>query len=99
VATPPGNHFNLNIDADGDGANDFGIKADSLYNVKNIAAYTRNDANRNNVFLWQTPQRGKDLLTNGLAVIMNPVPSKGVSWGAAPYEAQYLKVFDVTPVH
>ena len=94
VATPPGNLFNLNVDADGDGANDFGIKADRLYNVKNIAAYTRDDANRNNVFLWQQAQSGRDLLTKGLAVIMNPVPSGGASW-AAPYEAQFLKLFDV----
>ena len=98
VATPPGNHFNLNVDADGDGANDFGIKAGRLYNVKNVAAYTRNDPNRNSVFVWQSPQDGRDLLTNGLVVIMNPVPSGGGSW-AAPYEAQYLKLFDVTPGH
>jgi hypothetical protein len=99
VATPAGNHFNLNVDADGDGTNDFGIKANRLYNIKNIAAYTRNDAKRNQVFLWQAPQRGQDLLANGLVVIMNPVPSDGGSWATAPYEAQYLKLFDVTPAH
>jgi glycosidase len=99
VVTPPGNHFNLNVSANGHGMNDFGIKADRLYNVKNIAAYTLNDPSRSNVFLWETPQRGQDLLTNGLTVIMNPAPSNDGSWSSAPYEAQYLKIYDVTPAH
>lgn len=97
VATPPGNHFNLNLGIAG--ANDFGIKPDRLYNVKNIAAYALDDANRGDVFLWQIPQRGQDLLTNGLAVILHPVPPNGSGWNSAPYEAQYLKLLDVTPAH
>jgi hypothetical protein len=97
VATPPGNYFSLNVDADGDGRNDFGIRADRLYNVKNIGAYTLNGATRNDVFLWQSPQSGQELLTTGLAVIMHPVPSTEANWDAAPYEAQFLKIFDVTP--
>jgi hypothetical protein len=96
VATPPGNTFNLDVDADNDGTNDFGIKPDHLYNVQNLAAYTGKDPNRKRVFLWQTPQGGSDLLKNGLTVIMNPVPSTEGDWGTKPYEAQYLKLIDVT---
>ena len=45
------NRFNVAIDADGDGANDFGIKPGRRYNVKNRAAYTALDASRSSTFL------------------------------------------------
>ena len=39
--TLPSNWFNVNVDADNNGVNDFSVsRPDHLYNVKNIAAYT-----------------------------------------------------------
>ncbi len=96
IQSPAGNSFNLNVDQDGNGVNDFGIKPDHLYNVKNIAAFTGHDPGRRDALLWSTPRRGSDLLNNGLAVILNAVPSDAASWQTKPYEAQYLKLVDVT---
>jgi glycosidase len=44
-----GNHpFDLNIDADRDGRNDFGIQANRLYNLKNIASLGRTNGSCSN---------------------------------------------------
>lgn len=82
----------------------FGIKAERQYNTKNIAAYTGTDPNRRNVFLWPGGRTGSDVLTNGIFVSLNKVPtmdSSGIAsdpaWNQRPYEAQYLKLYDVTP--
>jgi glycosidase len=96
VQTPSGNWFNLNVDEDHDGVNDFGIKPDHLYNVKNIAAYTGHDAHRRDVWLWFSARTGSDLLKNGIFVSLNRVPTNASDWASAPWEAQYLKLFDVT---
>ena len=96
VQTPSGNWFNLNVDEDHDGVNDFGIKSDHLYNVKNIAAYTGHDAHRRDAWLWPSPRPGSDLLKNGIFVSLNRVPTNASDWASAPWEAQYLKLFDVT---
>jgi hypothetical protein len=96
VQTPSGNWFNVNVDEDRDGVNDFGIKPDHLYNVKNIAAYTGHDAHRRGAWLWPSPRSGSDLLQNGIFVSLNRVPTNASEWASAPWEAQYLKLFDVT---
>jgi glycosidase len=97
VATPPGNFFNVNVDLDGDHVNDFGLRPDHLYNVKNLAAYTGADSHRREAFLWGAGRRGSDILQNGIFVQLNRVPADEAGWATAPYEPQYLKLMDVTP--
>jgi glycosidase len=88
--------FNVNVTANG--TNLFGIAPGRLYNVKNLAAYLGADPNRRNSWLWSTGGiAGSDLLANGLTVSLNPVPANSGGWTNAPFEAQYLKLFDVTP--
>jgi len=100
-ATPNDNRYNVNIDTDGDTVNDFGIKPARRYNVKNIAAYLGVDSTRRDLFLIPGDILGSDLLgsgiTSGLFVALNRVPTTDGAWGTAPYEAQYLKLYDVTP--
>jgi len=96
VETPAGNLFNVNVDEDHDGINDFGIRPDRLYNVRNIAAYRGTDTNRRDAFLWGAGQRGSDILQKGIFVSLNRVPVDEAGWATAPYEAQYLKLVDVT---
>lgn len=102
----PGN-FNVNQDTDADGGNDYGIKPARYYNVKNIAAYTAIHSNRRDIWQWRVPpydeaatpqpRLGSDILANGIYVSMNRVPQTNGEWGTAPFEAQYLKLYDVTP--
>ncbi|MDW8309746.1 MAG: fibronectin type III domain-containing protein, partial [Verrucomicrobiales bacterium] len=88
--------FNVNITHSG--ANLFGIKPHRLYNVKNIAAYTGVDANRRNVWLWGSGGvPGSNVLANGVFAALNKVPTTDAAWTNAPFEAQYLKLYDVTP--
>ena len=101
--TPSGN-FDVNITQSG--SNLFGIKSGRQYNVKNIAAYTAIRSNRRDIFQWRTnpadegsapaPRTGSDILSSGIFVAMNKVPTTNGAWSTAPYEAQYLKVYDVT---
>ena len=88
---------NFNVAISQNGANLFGIKSNRLYNVKNIAAYTAIDPNRRNYWLWGGGIYGSNVLANGIFVSLNPVPSNSAGWTNAPFEAQYLKVYDVTP--
>jgi hypothetical protein len=94
--TQPGNGFDLNVDSDGDGHNDFGIQPGHLYNVKNIGAYTGADSRRPSLWLWAIPRTGSDLLQNGIQVKVNRVPTDAPSWKAVPWEPQYLRLFDVS---
>jgi Bacterial cadherin-like domain/Alpha amylase, catalytic domain len=90
--------FNVNITQNG--ANLFGIQSNRLYNVKNIAAYTAYDSNRRNYWLWNGGSggvAGSNVLANGIYVGLNPVPAANSGWTNAPFEAQYLKLYDVTP--
>ena len=88
--------FNVNITQNG--ANLFGIKPGRTYNVRNIAAYTAYDANRRNYWLWGAGGvAGSNVLANGVFVSLNPVPTANSGWTNAPFEAQYLKLYDVTP--
>ena len=95
--TQTGNWFNVNVDQDRNGVNDFGIVPGRLYNVKNIAAYAGVDAGRRDALLWPTPRTGADLLANGIFVHLNAVPVTAQGWTTAPWEAQYLRLVDVTP--
>jgi hypothetical protein len=94
-ASPSGN-FHVNQDTDNNGVNDYGIKTGRSYNVRNIAAYTKIDPARRTYFLWGANRSGSDVLTNGIFVGMNKVPTADGDWATVPYEAQYLKLYDVT---
>ena len=96
-STPDGASFDVDVDGDGDGANDFGIQPDRKYNVRNIAAYTGASANRRDQFQWSQPRSGADILKNGIFVKLNRVPANDGAWATAPYEPQYLKLFEVGP--
>lgn len=83
-----------------------GLKDDRTYNSKNIAAY-ENPAigmtGRRDVFLWGAGFTGAQLKSSGFFASLNRVPVSGSSnsdpgaWASAPFEAQFLKVLDVTP--
>ena len=89
-------NFNVNITANG--TNLFGIAPGRMYNAKNIAAYLGVDPNRGSYWLWGTDGiAGSTLLANGVSVSLDSVPTNSVGWTNAPYEAQYLKLYDVTP--
>lgn len=76
-------------------ATDLGIKPTRTYNSRNIAAF--NPASRTN-FVWPNGgYTGAELTSTGVFVSLNKVPTADGEWATAPYEAQYLKLFDVTP--
>ena len=85
-------NFDVNITQNS--ANLFGIKRGRTYDVRNIAAYTGIDPNRRNYFLNR--KTGDQLLDNGFFVGMKKVPAVDANWATAPFEAQYLKLYDVT---
>ncbi|MDF7823702.1 hypothetical protein P4B35_06725 [Pontiellaceae bacterium B12227] len=70
-----------------------GIEDARFYNVVNIAAY---DADSRSTFLWGSPKTGSELKSTGMFVSLNKVPTVDGDWATAPYEAQYLKLVDVT---
>jgi|GEM_PF-622199 len=91
-------HGNFSVNLSWNGTNLFGIQPDRFYNVKNFAAYLIADPNRNSYWLWGTGGvAGSALLNNGITVSLNPVPASSANWTNAPFEAQYLKLYDVTP--
>jgi hypothetical protein len=96
---PQSGTFDVNITQNG--TNLFGIQPNRIYNVKNISAYTVANPNRRNYWLWATNGMGgiagSNLLANGIYVALNPVPTSNAGWTNAPFEAQYLKLYDVTP--
>src|SRR5208282_1231978 len=80
------------------GTNLFDIKPGRMYNVRNLAAYEGAEPNRLIDWLWGTNGiAGSTLLANGVFVSLNPVPTTAAGWTNAPFEAQYLKLYDVTP--
>ncbi|MGA2245049.1 MAG: hypothetical protein ABSH48_08625 [Verrucomicrobiota bacterium] len=90
--------FSVNLGQNG--SNVFGIQSNRLYNVKNLAAYTGADPGRRSCWLWNGGSNGvagSNLLAQGVTVSLNPVPATTAGWTNAPFEAQYLKLFDVTP--
>jgi len=93
---PQQGNFNVNI-TQGSG-NLFGIQPGRTYNIRNIAAYTAYDPNRRNYWLWGNGgMAGSNILGNGIFVSLNPVPGADSAWTNAPFEPQYLKLYDVTP--
>jgi alpha amylase-like protein len=92
-------NFDVNITQNS--SNLFGIKSSRTYDVKNIAAYTGSQPNRRDIFLNR--KTGAQLLSSGLFVGLNKVPtmdssgnSNDPAWNQRPFEAQYLKLYDVT---
>ncbi len=93
---PQAGNFDVNIAQNG--SNLFGIQPDRIYNVKNISAYLGADPHRRNYWLWPTNGiAGSNILANGIYVSLNPVPSTNAGWTNSPFEAEYLKLYDVTP--
>lgn len=87
----------FNVAIDRNGSNLFGIKPGRSYNIRNLAAYTAQDPSRDDVLLWPTSRSGSQLLASGIDVFLKKVPTDTAGWTSAPYEAQYLKLLDVTP--
>jgi hypothetical protein len=73
-----------------------GLQDGRTYNVKNIAAYTAQQSNRRDIWLWGEGITGANLKSSGFFVQLYKVPTANSDWIAEPYEAQYLKVYDVT---
>jgi hypothetical protein len=74
-----------------------GIKDGRTYNTRNLAAYTAQDATRDDVWLWGAGITGANLKSGGFFVSLNKVPASPPAWSTAPFEGQYLKLYDVTP--
>jgi hypothetical protein len=88
-------------------ATHLGLQDTRTYNVKNIAAY-ENTVNgmsgRRGNWLWGAGYTGAQLKSSGFFLSMNRVPTMDSSanpadpaWNQRPFEAQYLKLHDVTP--
>lgn len=77
-----------------------GIKANRTYNVRNIAAYLGPNGEyptRRDSLLWEAVGRtGASIVADGIFIGMKSVPSTDGAWSTAPFEAQYLKLYDVT---
>ena len=72
-----------------------GLKDSRYYNVKNLAAF---DPAKRDDFLWSNNGfTGAQLKSTGFTVSLNRVPTSDAAWATAPFEAQYLKLLDVTP--
>lgn len=83
-------------------ADDLGLTSGRTYNVKNRAAYTGLVAGRDEQWLWGDGAAGEGfgrsrLLAEGFTVGLKKVPASAMEWEEEPFEAQYLKVYDVTP--
>ena len=46
--------------------------------------------------MWNTPLTKNELINNGFYVSLNKVPINDTDWDTNPFEAQYLKLVDVT---
>ncbi|MGJ8696397.1 MAG: hypothetical protein ACSHYF_08760 [Verrucomicrobiaceae bacterium] len=78
-----------------------GLAAGRTYNVKNRAAYLGQSAGRNESWLWGDASMGmgksrSELINDGAFVGLAKVPGTAGEWTTAPFEAQFLKVYDVT---
>lgn len=93
-------------------ANLLGLKDGRTYNTRNIAAYLNSSigmSGRRDVWKWPgAGYTGAQLKSNGFLVSLNKVPTTNTvvappettgdpAWNQKPFEAQYLKVYDVTP--
>ena len=83
-------------------ADNMGLKSGRRYNARNIAAYlgpNNEYPTRRDTLQWGTSGYTRDdLVNNGLYVALNPIPGTDAAWSFAPFEPQYLKVYDVTPL-
>jgi len=95
LRTEVGPEDTFNVDITQNGTNLFGIESGKYYNVKNISAYTKIDFDRRNVYLWEVPRSGADILANGIYVDLNPLPGTAAEWATAPYENQFLKLYEI----
>jgi hypothetical protein len=76
-----------------------GLQAGRVYNAKNISAYTgraNEQSNRRDQWLWGSGFTRSQIEANGIYVSLNPVPTADATWETAPYEAKFLKIYDVT---
>jgi Bacterial TSP3 repeat len=88
-------------------ATHLGLQDSRTYNVKNIAAYENAGigmGERRNNWLWGAGYTGAQLKSAGFFLSLNRVPTMNTSanssdaaWNQRPFEAQYLKLHDVTP--
>ena len=74
-----------------------GLKDGRTYNTRNAAAYTALDAGRDEVWMWGSGITGGNLQSDGFLVSLDKVPTAAADWSTAPFEARYLKLYDVTP--
>jgi len=78
-----------------------GIKSGRNYNVRNIAAYlgpNNEYPDRRDKFLWESNGiTGANILSSGIYVSLPAIPATDSAWESAPFEAQYLKLYDITP--
>ena len=74
-----------------------GIKDGRTYNTRNIAAYTAQDATRDDVWQWGGGITGANLKSGGFTVNLKSVPGSDGIWTSDPFEGKYLKLYDVTP--
>jgi hypothetical protein len=89
---------NYNVNVTQNGSNLFGINGSRTYNVRNISAYTGSDPNRRNAWLWNGNNgfSGSTILSGGVFVSLNPIPGTVAGWSTAPFETQYLKLYDIS---
>ena len=73
-----------------------GLQDGRTYNAKNSAAYIAQQSNRRDLWLWGGGITGANLKSTGFFVNLYKVPIANSTWIAEPYEAQYLKLYDVT---
>lgn len=96
----------VNLDRNNPHSNTFGIPpalADLLgltagreYNVRNIAAHTGLVPGRDEIWLWDEDKDRDEIVNDGIFVSLHGVPNNTAGWTNFPYEAQYLKIYDVT---
>lgn len=89
------NTFGLSLEL----ADILGLQSGRVYNARNIAAYAglgNEQSSRRQQWLWGSGFTRSQMLADGIFVSLNPVPTSSETWSQAPYEAQFLKVYDVT---
>jgi len=86
--------FNVNIDLNG--SNLFGIKSNRHYNARNLAAFTGIIPGRDTNWLWGAGISGTNVLNSGVSITNGPIPGSNAAWTNNPYEAKFLKLYDVT---
>ena len=77
-----------------------GLKSGRSYNVKNMSAYTGTNGAlqyRKEQLLWGTGRTREDIVANGIYAALSGIPNSEQGWAIAPYEAQFLKILDVSP--